>query len=207
MKAALLTSAVAWVTFVCIPAGRTETKEEFIKSHQESHDEIVRTLTLMHGGFIAYMRDHGGSWPQFVPEDDEISVDAFVEFWIDALDDYGVPREVWTHTKATGFSYMPALFEETPLNAFNWGTQPWVVTQGLHRGVTYMLLPDGRVAIMPFDDDLFPKGDDPDRREVEPAPVPRELRRFQKGAKASQVPASLASNSASRASMRRMVVR
>lgn len=172
------------VSVVSFSVSRGDERSEYIADHSEAYGEVEAAMTLIHRALIDYMADHEGRWP--VLDQDQIkSKDDLLQFWSNTLEPYGVPKKTWRHTNAKAgdsLSYILTMFDSEPLRAFEWSTQPWVITIGIADLNQCQLMPGGEIFISPFDSDKFPNGDDPNAPAVKPSPVPERLKHLRQQA-------------------------
>lgn len=150
-------------------------REEFERANRKVVTEVKKRLRALHAGLTAYMKNSGGVWPQPPKKAFEDS-EFFLKWWQDALEPHGVPKELWVW-EGGEIGFVPTGFGKEPLKAFKWSTQPWVMAAFLigEEEAAYMILPDGKIWVMPFDEHLAPKAGE--GKKIPPAKVPDDLRR------------------------------
>ncbi len=111
-------------------------------------------LRSLHCSLGAYLNDNE-QWPQ-CPED--LTQSGEDQFWINALNDYGAPENVWkcpsiaqrmekdTTPDAQKIHYTPTQFDENPLTPRKWASMPWLIEiSDVHGGGNLLIRTDGSV--------------------------------------------------------------
>jgi type II secretory pathway pseudopilin PulG len=120
--------------------------------------EAVRcgmNMRSIHSSLANYLQDRSAIWPQ---EPENLDQKAHDNWWLQTLEPYGAPEEVWqcptikrkilskASSKGSGprLSYSPTSFDDRPGTAYRWSTQPWLMEIGnMHGAGALICFPDG----------------------------------------------------------------
>jgi len=108
------------------------------KEHPAECQSVRIRLQKIHAGFVKRLIDTKGIWPQ-IPRD--VKQADRNQWWMQLLKPYGVEESVWDGDPP----FMVTPFTKPLLNAYRWGTQPWVITTCEIQGVTFMIRADGSI--------------------------------------------------------------
>jgi len=118
-------------------------------------------MKTVHTGLGAHLNDKG-YWPQMPDGIYDGEETDFFEFWIRAIEPYGVHepnwlcpadkvrKEAWDKDKSG--SYIPTPFDAHPISPIRWN-QPWLIERGnLHGKGAHIAMPDGSInpSMSPF---------------------------------------------------------
>lgn len=127
-------------------------------------------LRSLHVGLGSYLNDHADIWPQGPSPQ---AGAAWSEFWIRALEPYGIPPKTWQcpaitamlrspgssarHLHETSIHYTPTMFDARHGTARRWPTQPWLIERAdAHGNGALIAFTDG--SIKPFNKVLAEQG-------------------------------------------------
>ena len=116
--------------------------------------QCMSKMRAVHSGLANYYTDKG-HWPQPTIPFDQVTEENYFEWWINAIEPYGVGADAWlcpidvkeNKDTLTGrmSSYVPTPFDTRQYTPFRWN-QPWLMERGnLHGKGAHVAMPRGAI--------------------------------------------------------------